>query len=223
MESFIGLPVPAAVEPVPVGLSAGGGNGGHAADRSETCLARDALRVVARGDREFRGVDGAAPLHLQEGWRIGLDEPMHGALQLACFLIELQPGPGERPQGRKQRPGDVVFRIRAARPQFPVQARSLERPVFGPDPLRGRHQEGAYGVGYAGHGVDVYGSRHRKGAQALNPLVVGLRHYALSGSHRAGGVLGVDAIGFALSDSPLFPLGAKYFEDVIAAFHEVGA
>lgn len=172
MESFIGLPVPAAVEPVPVGLSAGGGNGGHAADRSETCLARDALRVVARGDREFRGVDGAAPLHLQEGWRIGLDEPMHGALQLACFLIELQPGPGERPQGRKQRPGDVVFRIRAARPQFPVQARSLERPVFGPDPLRGRHQEGAYGVGYAGHGVDVYGSRHRKGAQALNPLVV---------------------------------------------------
>ena len=148
---------------------------------------------------------------------------MHGALQLACFLIELQPGPGERPQGRKQRPGDVVFRIRAARPQFPVQARSLERPEFGPAPLRGRHQEGAYGVGYAGHGVDVYGSRHRKGAQALNPLVVGLRHYALSGSHRAGGVLGVDAIGFALSDSPLFPLGAKYFEDVIAAFHEVGA
>ena len=135
------------------------------------------LGVVARGDRELRGVDGAAPLHLQEGWRLGLDDPTHGALQLACFLIELQPGPGERLQGRKQRPGDVVFRIRAARPQFPVQARSLERPVFGPDPLRGRHQEGAYGVGYAGHGVDVYGSRHRKGAQALNPPVVGHQQY----------------------------------------------
>ena len=119
------------------------GMGGHAADRSETCLARDALGVVARGDREFRGVDGAAPLHLQEGRRIGLDEPTHGILQLACCLIELQPGPGERPQGRKQRPGDVVFRIRAARPQFSVQARSLERPVFGPGPLWGRHQGGS--------------------------------------------------------------------------------
>lgn len=68
-------------------------------------------------------------------------------------------------------------------------------------------KRGGYGVGYAGHGVDVYGPGNRKSAQALNPPVVGLRHYALSGSHCAGGVLGVNAIGLALSDSPLSPLG----------------
>lgn len=186
-------------------------------------FARDALRVVARGDCELRGVDGAASLHLQESRHFGLDDPTHGALQLARCLIEPQTGPSKRFQGSKKRPGDVVFRIRAARPQFSVQARPLERPVFGPDPLWGRHQEGAHGVGYAGHGVDVHGPGHRKGAQALNPPVVGLRGHAFSGRHCAGGVLGVDAIGLALSDPPLFPLMAKYFEDCIAAFHEMGA
>lgn len=63
MEGLIGLPVPAAVEPVPVGLSAVGGDGGHVARPKRTSPRSGCARVVARGDCGFRGVDGAASLH----------------------------------------------------------------------------------------------------------------------------------------------------------------
>lgn len=162
-------------------------------------------------------------LHLQGGWRIGLDEPMHGALRPARCLIEPQPGPGKRSQGGEKRPGDAIFGTRAAGSQFPVQARSLERPVPVPGLLRRRYREGACGVGRAAHGADVHGPRHRKGARALDPPVAGLRDRAFSGRRRAVGAPGVDAIGPALSDQPLSPFGAKGLEDGAAALHQVGA
>ena len=99
IESGIGLPVATPVQPVPVGLSRGGRNWIHAAQRGEGRLGVDALRVTAGRNQQCSRSVGSYSEDADESGGCPPGQLFQLGLKNADLPIELKVAAGKGPKG----------------------------------------------------------------------------------------------------------------------------
>ena len=93
------MAVAAAIQPVTVGATRGGGDGGDTAQVREGGLATQPLGIVAGGDQQLPGGVDPDPGQGDQGGRGRADQRLELEVQLVEFGLELLPAPSQAPQG----------------------------------------------------------------------------------------------------------------------------
>lgn len=169
VQGGVGLAVPAAGEPVSVGLFGGSREGRGAAEVSELRFCGDPVRVVAGGDQQVSAGHGPGAIYLQHAGVDGGDQLGHLVLELVDFGVKTLIVAGKQAHGVLCCGGWISQHgAGPGRCQSVDQRRCCQGPQRFPACLGSCDQQGLDHCDHPGGGADEIAAGHQQVAQCFH-------------------------------------------------------